>query len=412
MNKRLIASLCVATLLAACGSQTPTPAPEPTAVERGEPAESDRAVTGPQAIEPGEPERIGDRLLSTPIASFAQPWAMSFLPDGRLLVTERRGTLKLVDLDRGAIGEIVGVPDVIHAGQGGLGDVLPHPKFSENHLLYFSYAEDGDMGTSGAVVARATLVLDDAGGGELQEPAVVWRQLPKVEGHGHYGHRIAFGSDGMLWITAGERQQFDPAQDMEGSLGKIIRLHDDGSAPADNPFYDRRGTTAEIWSLGHRNPLGIAFDADGRLWVHEMGPRHGDELNLIKRGRNYGYPIVSNGDHYDGTPIPDHHTRPEFEPPVISWVPAISPAGFIIYSGDRFPDWRGNGFIGGLSSRALVRIEFDGDDAREVERFDMGARIREIEQGPDGTIWLLEDERDDSRGRLLRLDPVEPTPES
>jgi glucose/arabinose dehydrogenase len=179
-----------------------------------------------------------------------------------------------------------------------------------------------------------------------------------------------------------------------------VRLNDDGSVPKDNPFADKGGVTAQIWSLGHRNPLGIAFDGRGELWNIEMGPRGGDELNLVKRGANYGYPIVSNGDHYDGRPIPDHDTRPEFKAPAVWWTPVISPASFIIYSGSEFPDWRGDGFIGGLSSMALVRVEFDGDKAREAERFDMGKGVREVEQGPDGAIWLLEDGED---GRLLRL---------
>jgi glucose/arabinose dehydrogenase len=203
-----------------------------------------------------------------------------------------------------------------------------------------------------------------------------------------------------LWISSGERQKFDPAQDMRANLGKIVRLNDDGSVPNDNPFADKGGVTAQIWSLGHRNPLGIAFDSKGELWNVEMGPAGGDELNLVKRGANYGYPVVSNGDHYDGRSIPDHNTRPEFNAPAVSWTPVISPSSFIIYSGSEFPAWQGNGFIGGLSSKALVRIEFNGEAAREAERFDMGRGIREVEQGPDGAIWLLED---DAGGRLLKL---------
>jgi glucose/arabinose dehydrogenase len=186
------------------------------------------------------------------------------------------------------------------------------------------------------------------------------------------------------------------------NLGKIVRLNDDGSVPADNPFAERGGVAAQVWSLGHRNPLGLAFDAQGRLWEHEMGPRHGDELNLIERGRNYGYPIVSNGDHYDGRSIPDHDTRPEFAAPKAYWVPAISPAGLIIYSGAKCPAWRGSALLGGLSSTALVRVQLDGETAREVERWDMNQRIREIEQGPDGDVWILED---GNGGRLLRLSP-------
>lgn len=340
------------------------------------------------------------------VARFDEPWAMTFLPDGRLLVTEKRGVLKLVDVASGASSEIAGVPEVDYGGQGGFGDVVLHPRYADNGLVYLSYAEAGEDDIRGAAVARARLTLDAAGGGSLGELQVIWRQVPKVSGRGHYGHRIAFDRDGMLWITSGDRQKFDPAQDMASNLGKIVRLRDDGSVPPDNPFADQGGVAAQVWSLGHRNLLGLAFDAQGRLWNHEMGPKGGDELNLVERGANYGYPIVSNGDHYDGRTIPDHDTRPEFKPPVVTWREVISPAGFIIYSGDAFPDWQGDGFIGGLSSKSLVRVEFDGTAAREAQRWDMGARIREVEQGPDGAIWLLEDERDGSQGRLLKLVPA------
>ena len=259
------------------------------------------------------------------------------------------------------------------------------------------------------VVIRGGLIHDGSGGqpyvGDVAIEGDRIVAVGKVTGRGHYGHRIAFGPDGKLWITSGERQKFDPAQDMASNLGKVIRLNDDGSVPADNPFADQGDVAAQAWSLGHRNPLGIDFDDQGRLWVHEMGPAGGDELNLIERGENYGYPVVSNGDHYDGRDIPDHDTRPEFNAPEITWTPVISPAGFVIYSGNRFTDWQGDGFIGGLSSKALVRVEFDGTSAREAERFDMGQRIREVEQGPDGDLWVLEDEREGSGGRLLRLSP-------
>ncbi len=350
------------------------------------------------------PVRIGNAFIATPVAQFREPWAMVFLPDGRLLVTEKKGALKLVDVASRASGVITGVPKIAYGGQGGLGDVILHPRFAENQVVYLSYSEPGEGSKNGAAVARAKLVLND-GGGRLEGLTVIWRQEPKVESRGHWGHRMAFGPDGKLWITSGERQQFTPSQDMKGNLGKVVRLNEDGSVPADNPFASTGGVTAQIWSLGHRNPLGIAFDAQGRLYVHEMGPRGGDELNLIERGANYGYPIVSNGDHYDGRNIPDHDTRPEFRAPLITWTPVISPAGFIIYSGKMFPDWTGNGFIGGLSSQSLVRVEFspDGQSAREAQRFDMGKRIREVEQGPDGAIWLLEDERNGSGGRLLKL---------
>lgn len=336
------------------------------------------------------------------VAKFSEPWAMTFLPDGRLLVSEKKGALKVLTIGEEA-KDITGVPAVAYERQGGFGDVVLHPEFSENQYVYISYAEPGDAIVRGAAVARAELRLNEDGGGALENLEVIWRQEPKVEGGGHFGHRIAFDKDGFLWITSGERQKFDPAQDMNSNLGKIVRLNDDGSVPKDNPFAERGGVTAQIWSLGHRNPLGIAFDAQGRLWNHEMGPKGGDELNLVKRGANYGYPVVSDGDHYDGKAIPDHAERSEFVEPVITWVPVISPAGFVIYSGAEFPDWQGDGFIGGLSSAALVRVEFDGETAREAGRYHMGARIREVEQGPDGALWLLEDEREGKGGRLLKL---------
>jgi glucose/arabinose dehydrogenase len=337
------------------------------------------------------------------VAKFNEPWAMTFLPDGRLLVTQKRGQLKLLEIGAKA-RDVEGVPEVDYGGQGGLGDVVLHPDFADNNLVYLSYAEAGKAGKRGAAVARARLKLDD-GGGSLSDVEVIWRQVPKVDGEGHYGHRIAFDQDGYLWISSGERQKFDPAQDMQSNLGKIVRLNDDGSVPDDNPFAQKGSTAAEVWSLGHRNPLGIAFDGDGRLWNVEMGPKGGDELNLVERGANYGYPIVSEGDHYDGRKIPDQDTQPQYKAPQIVWTPVISPSSFIIYDGDRFADWQGDGLVGGLSGRALIRIEFDGQSAREAARYGMGERIREVEQGPDGSLWLLEDEYEGSGGRLLKLTP-------
>lgn len=356
------------------------------------------------AEEPTEQSNDGQPFNVTEVTQFDAPWAMTFLPDGRLLVTEMGGTLRLHDLASDNTGTISGVPEVVHAGQGGLGDVLLHPQFDNNQQIYISYAEAGDGG-SGAAVARARLVLDENGGGSLEDLQVIWRQTPKVSGNGHFGHRLAFDNDGMLWITSSERQKFDPAQDMNSNLGKMIRLNDDGSVPEDNPFADQGEVAAQVWSLGHRNILGLAFDADGKLWAHEMGPKDGDELNLIVKGENYGYPLVSNGNHYDDTPIPDHDTRPEFKAPAITWTPVISPAGFIIYDGELFPDWQGSGFIGGMSSLSLVRVEFDGEEAREAEQFELQKRIREVEQGPDGAIWLLEDGTRGGNGALLKLTP-------
>jgi len=348
-----------------------------------------------------------------PVTSFDEPWAMAFLPDGRMLVTEKKGNLFIVTQNGEKSGNIDGVPDVAYGGQGGLGDVTLHPDFDENHLIYLSYAEAGVGDTRGAAVARAVLNLTERGG-ELFDFEVIWRQYPKVVGFGHYGHRLLFDDEGYLWISSGDRQKFTPAQDMQANLGKILRLHDDGSVPDDNPFVDYfdenplvddDGVYGQIWSLGHRNVLGLALDLNGRLWEIEMGPRGGDELNRVLRATNYGYPIVSNGDHYDGREIPDHDTHPEFQEPAVSWSPVISPGHLMIYRGDLFSDWRGDAFAAGLSSQAIIRIELDGDQAREVERYDMGARIRSVVEGPDGAIWVLEDEEDESNGRLLKLTP-------
>ena len=341
-------------------------------------------------------------FTTTEAARFDEPWAMAFLPDGSLLVTEKAGKLVHFNPGNGKRAQITGVPQVAYGGQGGFGDVALHPRFADNGLVYYSYAEEGEGDTRGAAVARAKLLLDADGGGRLVDAQVIWRQTPKVSGNGHYGHRLLFDADGKLWISSSERQKFDPAQDMAGNLGKIVRLNDDGSVPADNPFAAQGSPANQVWSLGHRNILGMAFDAQGRLWANEMGPKGGDELNLIQRGGNYGYPLVSNGDHYSGRPIPNHATRPEFIAPKITWTPVISPSSLTFYSGKLFPQWRGNAFIGGLSSKSLVRIAFDGDNAREAERFDMGQRIRAVAQGPDGALWLLED---GGNARLLKLTP-------
>lgn len=341
-----------------------------------------------------------DVFSTQSIAAFDEPWAMAFLPDGRLLVTEKKGRLFVVTED-GKKAPVSSVPDVDYGGQGGFGDVALHPEFADNKLVYLSYVEAGEDGARGAVVGRATLEMTPSGG-SLSEFEVIWRQYPKVSGRGHYGHRLLFSDDGYLFVSSGDRQKFDPAQDMQGNLGKILRLHDDGSTPADNPFAEQGGIAAQVWSLGHRNPLGIAFDVDGQLWNTEMGPRGGDELNRVVRGKNYGYPVVSNGDHYSGKDIPDHDTRPEFEAPKTWWTPVISPGGLMVYGGELFPEWTGDAFIPGLSSQALIRIEFEGDGAREAERFGMGKRIRAAAEGPDGALWLLED---GDGGRLLRLTP-------
>ncbi|SMR71259.1 Glucose/arabinose dehydrogenase, beta-propeller fold [Aliiroseovarius halocynthiae] len=348
---------------------------------------------------------IGTQLDAEKVARFDHPWAMSFLNNEQALVTTKPGRLWLVSTD-GTKTQIAGVPSVLDGGQGGLGDVVPNPKFAQNGWVYLSYVAKGDQsGTRQAVVIRAQLDLNDTP--TLTDHEEIWRQFPAYPGRGHFSHRLAFGPaggphDGKLFITSGDRQELDPAQDMAQSLGKLIRLNEDGTVPTDNPFQDQGELAKSFWTLGHRNSLGIAFDTDGRLWAHEMGPRHGDELNLIVAGQNYGWPLVSNGDHYSGVEIPDHDTRPDLAAPRAYWVPSIAPSGLEIYTGNMFPDWHGSAVIGGLVSRALIRVRLHPDTAAERERFSWDVRIRDVEQGPDGALWVLEDGRN---GRLLRLTP-------
>lgn len=342
-----------------------------------------------------------------PVGQFNQPWAMAFIPGtNQALITERGGRLLLWSQsgEASATVDVAGLLAVDAGGQGGLGDVVLHPNFTRNRLVYLSWVQPGEGDTRGAVVGRGRLSAPGAPP-RIEGLQIIWRQEPKVTGRGHFGHRLAFSPDGHLFITNGEREKFTPAQDMNQTLGKIVRLNDDGSIPRDNPWAGQGGVAAQLWTIGHRNPLGIAFDAQGRLWSHEMGPRNGDEFNLIERGQNYGYPIVSNGNHYNGDEIPDHPTRPEFRAPLITWN-GVSPAGMMIYSGRMFPQWRGSAFLGGLSGRTLIRVALNGTNAREAERWDMGARVREVEQGPDGAIYVLEDTRQGQGGRLLRLTPA------
>jgi aldose sugar dehydrogenase len=353
----------------------------------------------------GAAQRDGATSASLPftlteVSSFNEPWAMAFLPDGRALITEKAGKLLLWTAAANKVTTVTATPKVSYGGQGGFGDVVVHPQFAKNKLVYLSWAEAG-AGGIGAVVARAKLV-EASGAARLDGLSIIWRQSPKVSGRGHFGHRIAFGPDGKLYISSGERQKFDPAQDMTKTLGKVIRLNDDGSVPKDNPFAAQGGVATQVWSLGHRNPLGLAFDPAGRLWNTEMGPAGGDELNLVKRGANYGYPKASNGSHYDGRDIPDHKAGDGFEAPKAFWKPAISPGSLMIYSGKLFPAWSGDAFIGALGGEALIRVDLDGEQAKKADEWPMKTRIREVEQGPDGAIWLLEDGED---GRLMKLLP-------
>jgi glucose/arabinose dehydrogenase len=357
-----------------------------------------------------QPEPSGDRPFRVAeIAEFSTPWAMAFLPGSGVpltnmaLLTEKEGRLWLVDVANGKHTAVSGVPDVVVAGQGGLGDVMPHPDFAGNQRVYLSYVEGGPNGTSGAALGYGRLDLANAAAPALRDFKVIWRQQPKVTGDGHFSHRIAFGPDGFLYLSSGERQKMAPAQDLNGNLGKILRLTPEGLPAPGNPYASRGGVAAQFWSIGHRNGLGLQFAPDGRLWESEMGPQGGDEINLILPGKNYGWPRVSNGSHYGGADIPDHKAGDGYEAPKVWWTPSISPGALLIYTGDKFPQWKGDALVGALSGEAFIRIDIDGDTARKADHWPMKARIRAIDQGPDGSVYLLED--GPSGGRLLRLDP-------
>ena len=336
----------------------------------------------------------------TPLAEFDTPWAIAFLPDGRLVLTEKGGRIFIVT-QTGDKTRVRSVPKVAFGGQNGLLDIAPAPDFANSRAVYFSYNEPARGGSS-VVLARA--VLDESSGkATLTDLTRIWKQEAAARG-GQPGGIIAFAPDGKhLFFSVGDRMQPATAQDDNAPMGKILRMNPDGSVPKDNPQADAGGIKALTWSTGHRNPYGLAFTADGSLWEHEMGPRGGDEFNLVKPGRNYGWPLVSNGDNYSGRPIPRHSTRSEFESPLVYWTPVIAPAGLAFYEGDMFPEWRGSALIGGLSAMTLVRVAIDRNgNADEAERFEMENRIRDVAVGPDGAIWLIED---DNPGRLLKLTP-------
>ena len=392
MNNRLpFAAIAAAALISACSANGQSSSPTRATAEN---LGSAAAVDAAQAP-----------FTMTEIADFDDPWAIAFIPESPFaLITEQSGKLMLWE-QGGEVREVAGVPTVSSAGQGGLGDVILHPDFANNRFVYLSWVEEGaeeNGGGKGAAVGRARLSDDMS---RLEGVQTIWRQEPFVSGNGHFGHRLAFGPDGMLHISSGDRQKFDPAQDMDSNLGKILRLTDAGGIPSDNPFYDQGRVRAQIWSLGHRNPLGIAFDGEGRLWELEMGPAGGDELNLIARSGNYGYPRVSNGNHYDGRDIPDHAAGDGFVEPKLWWNPAISPSALMIYSGSAFPAWQGDAFIAALGGTGLIRVDLDGESARGGDRWNLGFRVRAVRQGNDGAIWVLEDGGSQGEGRLYRIAP-------
>lgn len=334
-------------------------------------------------------------------AKFNSPWAIAFLPDGRMLVTEKFGKMFLTS-QNGQKTEIGNMPAVAAEGQNGLLDVAISPEFATTSAIYFTYTEPGQAG-SRLVLTRASLEIT-ATGARIKDPTVIWRQSPGGGG-GQPGSIIAFDLQGRhLFLAVGDRMQSSTAQNPNQARGKVLRLNLDGTTPADNPKASEEGIIGETWTTGHRNPYGLAFAADGRLWLHEMGPRGGDEFNLIEPGRNYGWPIVSNGDNYSGSAIPRHSTRPDFAAPAIYWTPVIAPAGLAFYNSSLFPNWRGSALIGGLAVNAIVRVAFDeAGRPDEADRWDMEARIRDVAVAADGTVWLIED---GAPGRLLQLVPA------
>jgi glucose/arabinose dehydrogenase len=348
----------------------------------------------------------GEIAVTTVARGLDHPWAIAFLPDGRMLVTERVGRMRIVAADGSLSPPLTGVPKVFASGQGGLLDVVLDRGYADNHTIYFCYAEPVERGARTAL-ARARLV--EEGAPRLDDVKVIFRQEGPLSSGNHFGCRIVQASDDTLFMTAGEHfTTRDQAQNLANHLGKIIRIRPDGSVPADNPFVERPGAKPEIkpeiWSYGHRNPQGLAFHpTSGRLWEHEHGPRGGDEVNIIEKGKNYGWPVIGFGIDYNGARIHASTHKPGMEQPIWYWVPSIAPSGMAFYTGNLFASWRGNLFVGALAGQLLVRLELDGEKVVKEERLDMRERIRDVRQGPDGALWLA---TDSASGRILRLAPA------
>lgn len=366
------------------------------------------ACASPLSCQTGVQRSDHHAYVVVPVAEpLEHPWSIAFLPGGDMLVTERPGRLRIVRDGVLLPDPVPGVPEVYARGQGGLLDVMPHPDFATNRLVYLSYSKPVDGGdNSTTAVIRGRLDND-----RLVDVEEIFEAVSR--GRGHYGSRLAFDADGYLFVTVGDRQaaprgdlETHPAQDLSNHHGTINRLHDDGRVPADNPFVDSAGARPEIWSYGHRNPQGLAIHPEtGDLWADEHGPQGGDELNLVLPGRNYGWPVIGYGVNYgSGSPIHESTHREGMEQPVHFWVPSIATSGLMIYTGDRFPAWRGNVFVGGLDGQQLARITLEGRRAVDEETLvrRMG-RIRDVRQGPDGYIYLATDEDD---GAVLRLEPA------
>lgn len=341
-------------------------------------------------------------IIETVAEGLVHPWALKFLPDGRMLITERPGRMRLVSQSGQLSEPIQGVPKVLSEGQGGLLDVTPASDFDSSRIIYFSYSEPREGGRNGTAVARARLA-EGGGRARLEELRVIFRQIPPFASNVHFGSRIVIARDGKLFVTLGERFQMKHAQDLSRDWGKVVRINPDGSPPEDNPFVGRENARPEIWSYGHRNPQAAALHPEtGELWIIDHGPRGGDEVNIARKGLNYGWPVINYGVHYSGQRIP--RSQEGMEQPLYYWDPSIAPSGMIFYTAERAPQWKGNIFVGALAGRHLARLVLVGDEVTAEEQLlvDIGDRIRDVQQGPDGALYVI---TDSPKGRILRVSP-------
>ena len=394
-SRPLLLPLLLVSGLTACQPQT----------ESATPVAASSTAAAPTAPVPTRGERInsaaGPLELRTIASTLVNPWGLAFLPDGRMLVTERIGQLRIVESDGSLSAPLSGVPAVVAEGQGGLFDVALSPDFAADSLVYLSYAEPGEGKLAGTSVARGRLT--ESGLADVQ---VIFQQSPKLDTRHHFGGRLVFDDAGMLYITMGDRGVRPTAQDLSSHMGTVARIHPDGRVPEDNPFIGRDGAKPEIWSYGHRNEQGLAINpATGVLWEIEHGPRGGDEVNIIGKGRNYGWPVIGYGIDYSGAKIHHSTSKPGMEQPIKSWVPSIAPSGMAFYTGRLFPKWDGSLFTGALAGMMLVRLSLHGDAVTGEERLlqNLNERIRDVRQGPDGALWLV---TDSSAGRVLRVAPA------